>query len=814
MDTLEFDVDDAILKVRKFLPIQGPIKDFIHLNILEKFMDLPFHDAVVEAGNIFNANSYMPLSYYREKYKKNEISDKNILDTIDQEYPDISNDDKDILIKKLHEYKLSRPNIKNSLFIRNSLFKKIGVNLDHIVNPILFRLLGSYLDQGVALWHYLDRKSFLNAILLLSNKSSIPIAYFINNKELYLSLKENINSKTIEILKYLLADEKFYFEYIKESLISHRGWSGMVDIVERKKKSLSQECNISLKEFFFVKLIFEMQAIKYFKPKFLPLAHEEIIYDDDKDPSLIKLLKIWHEALEKNYYEKVAKLLKDHKIENKNKPKYQAIFCIDDRECGFRRILEQESNEIETFSTAGFFGIDAYLILQKKGIQEKICPVPIDPNHVILERPFEDGIKKSKAISSDFLSITNFLIRHGANSFWMGFFAIHTLGHLSLFGLLTSFSHPKRLLFSKKQRNILPENQIIFMRDEKNPKINQNYLGYTISEMADRVFNTLKGIDLVDGFASLIFFVGHGSSSLNNPHFAAYDCGACSGRPGRVSARVICGMANLKSVREILKERFINIPDTTRFIPVYHDTCTDEIDFHDIKDLNEEQLNLLNEFKTYISSTQKKNAFERCKRFVLAKNINLNNALLEVKHRSQALFEPRPELGHQQNALLIVGRRKRTYMLNLNRRAFLQSYNPLTDPDGNILLSLLSAAIPVCGGINLDYFFSRLDQAVYGSGSKLSHNVTCLLGVGHGLDDDLRTGLPIQMTELHDPIRLLVIVEQEPKMLLDVIKRNPQVFLWVKNSWVKLACLMPHKNEILLFDGKENFTPILFGNSL
>ena len=61
-------------------------------------------------------------------------------------------------------------------------------------------------------------------------------------------------------------------------------------------------------------------------------------------------------------------------------------------------------------------------------------------------------------------------------------------------------------------------------------------------------------------------------------------------------------------------------------------------------------------------------------------------------------------------------------------------------------------------GINLEYFFSSVDNEVYGCGTKLPHNVTGLLGVMNGHQGDLRTGLPLQMVELHDESGTLEIM--------------------------------------------------------
>lgn len=144
----------------------------------------------------------------------------------------------------------------------------------------------------------------------------------------------------------------------------------------------------------------------------------------------------------------------------------------------------------------------------------------------------------------------------------------------------------------------------------------------------------------------------------------------------------------------------------------------------------------------------------------------------------------------------------------MDRRAFMNSYNPKTDPDGKYLYGILKAAAPVCGGINLEYFFSRTDNQKLGAGTKLPHNVMGLIGVANGVDGDLRPGLPSQMIEVHDPIRLLIVVEQNRDIVKKVIQTDSSTFNWFEMNWVHLVCIDPDSGELFRFMNGE-FVPYL-----
>lgn len=746
-------------------------------------------------------------------------------------------------------------NYIKSLRLKSFWRENYDESLEQYGHPFIIRMLSSFLDQGMSFWpNPFVKKGLWSFFLFNLEQTSHLDADWIKslNKKVSKYLEDGLSFSQIidkEVESRGIASESKE-NYILEILFDLKGWSGMINKLEMEPSQAPlRSPKVSLEEYTAILLLVEGTLNEYLSQKYsldlytlynqshkIVISKMEcalLIYEMSKLTSDAQIwvsqldlkaarealellmifnrhhrLPLWQEAYEYHFYQDSLNALHSHQKNDRSipqDPKYQLCFCIDDREESIRRHIEEVSPESVTYGVVGFFNVDMKFsgINQRRLIAQ--CPPVINPRKIVREvchthSNENDSFQKTH----DDWGRSLLSVYYNSRTLFRGFFVSLILGIASFIPLTMKVLMPKTASsLRKKALNLIrptPKTKLLL------DKVSSTE-GYSKDEMAEIVKSIFDICGFKNKFSSFVVMVAHGASSSNNPFKQAYGCGACGGNQGFPNGRAFATMANDLEVRKILKLKGVNIPDQTYIQAAFHDTTTDEISFLDEELTPQEFKGDLIYLKKVFLEAGERTAWERSQRFnSTAAKKNQKSAFMHVKERAEDLAQPRPEYGHNRVALAVIGKRELTKNLFLNHRSFLCTYDWETDDDGEILKQVMLGCVPVCVNINMDYYFSHVDNENYGSGSKLPLNVTSLLGVMTGAQSDLRIGLARQMVELHEPMRILVMIEAPRERVMNIIDNNPRLKKMVYNLWMKLAIKDPQTNETLLFDGKSFHT--------
>lgn len=789
MDKRRREEEETLLaSLRKYLPDQRPLKDFIHHNTLHAFQHLPFPEAMKTASRKFGYRTYLPLEVYREKFRSGEIPEET-LDAVLERY----DEKRKLELKALMLHgEFDECWRGEAGWLYDEWRQMAGIHMGKKVFPKLFRWVGAYLDQGVASAKLpVKPAGFLEFMRNIQRNSLIPV---FRNPDVQAFLF-NESATLADLLNKWVGPEKWHARYIFDQQFHHPGWSGMVQYIEKHPGALIDDREISLRDFVFVELLLEGEVLgKNARPlvTYLPEDAHPLI-EPVFSTELFTCYALWQEAWENTRSDGLLHLLErkfhekpEYKQEIKEeRPELQAVFCMDDRNESIRRHLESVCPSAITYGTAGYYKVDCFY--QPAGAVHwvKSCPAPVPAKHLIREDSNQSGQRRVYSLG-----------RH-PHSLVGGWLFSTLAGWWSAVKLISAVFNPKPSRVGVSSfLTMTPDGKLQILSPPQRYVTEGVALGYTPEEMAEIVFNLLSETGITEHFARFVYIMGHGASSTNNTHYAGYDCGACSGKSGAVNARAFAWMANRADVRELVARKGLIIPEDTRFVGGIYDTTRDETLFFVEEEWTVEQDELHNRHKKYFNEACMRNACERAEKFMQAP-VNVSPERLHewVKKRAYRFFEPRPEWNHAGNAYCIIGRREVSRGLYLDRRVYLQSYDYRNDPDGKYLHSILQAVVPVAGGINLEYYFSTTDPNRLGAGSKLPHNVVGLFAVSNGVDGDLRTGLPSQMVNIHEPLRLTTYVEQYPERMFSLLEKDDKIREWFENKWIHLIVIHPESGQ-------------------
>ena len=445
IEKMGFDEDHVLHVIKHYLPSQTPIKDFIHHNTLHAFQHEKFYDAIFKASKIFGYQVTLELSDFRNLYSQGRIS-KAVLDRVIVEKKGGENLDlwKKMLISKSfdehNDFRIGR--------LRELWKIKYHFDLDNHVHPLLFRILASYLDQGISSNHFpfVDQGLIASLRILESNS----FASFFKTDRARNMLMDSGTSIT-QLLELVVGKSEFFEEYLFDQQFSHHGWSGMIVTVEESPQTLLYAKNITFKDLIILELLLEIDQLDFeLGSTWKPLMEGSNLDVTDllrpiEFHELNEVFKLWQDAFEWSYYDQVlAGIHQNFATPQASIPvkSFQAIFCIDERECSLRRHVEFVDPQAETLGSPGFFGVEFYFQPEGGKFYEKLSPAPVTPKYLIKELnnsdPHEKELLLSKKSNSFFYGVFY--------SLFLGFYAFVKLG-LTIFrpkmnpAIFNAFTH-------------------------------------------------------------------------------------------------------------------------------------------------------------------------------------------------------------------------------------------------------------------------------------------------------------------------------------------------------------------------------------
>jgi uncharacterized protein YbcC (UPF0753/DUF2309 family) len=765
----ESTLQDRIDKAATTVGSVWPIHSFVTANPLSGFEDLPFDQAVTQAADLLGGRGYPTPETFRAALDAGQINPELLAAELAERGYEA---DPTTLLERMDPAVESAP--------PETTTKR--------ADQVLTKWLSAFLDEGHAKWSMPNREAGFYAAFraVAEHDGDVPDAGVVA------ALPETAQETIETVLEPY--PESQWVPIFEEQLAALPGWTGFIKQRADADGEWQSTYPISLAGYLAARLSLLDGFGATIEPSTGPDGTEADAADDLADA----FLTAWEATYRTDLVESVAaesESLDDR--EPSGRPDAQLVFCIDTRSEVVRRHIEAEG-AYETHGYAGFFGIPMEYQGYDADVSVDACPPILDPQHHVTEIPTDQDTRDHHNRWSS--------IREAASE------AVATLktNPGTAFGFVENTGSGYGLALAA--RTLVPDRvaELVETADDAVPDSHEfceqtvHYhhthagdlpVGLTTEEKVEYAATAFELMGWEE-FGRLVVFTGHASETTNNPYDSSLDCGACAGNPGGPNARVLAGICNEPQVKSALRDRGVEIPADTVFVAGEHNTTTDEVELYDDA-VPETHVEDLEQLRAALEAAREAATAERA----AAMGADGATGVDETERRAADWAETRPEWGLAGNAGFVIGPREVTRDLDLDGRAFLHSYDWSTDPDGDALEAILTGPMVVTQWINTQYYFSTVDNAVYGSGSKVTHNPVGNVGVYQGNGGDLMTGLPLQSLmaaddePYHQPLRLSTVVHAPVEQVTDVLAAHEELTELLDNDWLSLTVVDPTQDH-------------------
>ena len=766
------DTENNILnKVCGYIAPNWPLDQMIAVNPFWEMRHLPIEDVSARIDTLCNANMLMPKDFYQHKYDNGIITDNHLADAAKLLNSDFTHEQ---LIKTLH---IDVPlvdwhNIADLLDQQRNKHKMAWH--DEITHQLSQFCAAHYQQLGPML-HGDDTSSqsplYRHWLTVIQADKGISIVMDEKHLNGYFKRLPTCADELIALtLSSLNIDNDSLELYAHSLLLDINGWASWLAYL-RFQGQLYATPKDDMKQLLAMRMAWDLVIWQYLADHD-SASFKQLQSQWQQEKSLVierlhahklaqKPLWVWAKALELSFQYPLNDALQTATKAPVTNAQLQAVFCIDVRSEVIRRALESQSQHIETFGFAGFFGLPLEYQENGSAITRPQLPGLLKPAIHATQTHKDATLEASRQNSATWQSWS----KSAPSSFSM----VESAGWLYAFKLI------KNTFLSKGDAKKCTPTDWQLTKNQQQLTIEDK------TDLAQKVLTTLG----IKALAPQVMLVGHASHTTNNLHSAGLDCGACGGQSGEVNVRVLASLLNDAQVRQALKTRGLTLPENTQFIAAIHNTTTDVITTYDAQ--------LDDNLKKWLSVATQTAQQERL--------VNIEPKLVdksadEINHayhqRARDWSQVRPEWGLANNAAFIVAPRAWTRNINLQGRCFLHDYEWESDNDFAILELIMTAPMIVTHWINSQYNASVNDNHKYGSGNKILHNaVGGNIGLFEGNGGDLRIGLAMQSLHngdkwMHEPIRLNVYIAAPQSAIAAIYNKHTMVRELIDNHWLTL----------------------------